>query len=156
MSLDQASHGNLVWKIAGGLIVIVALAGTFMWMNTKEPNQFNSTSTETPAKTATALQTTESSSSTVSAPAPVITIPVDTSEPKTVNDKALVNESILAEKIPEQSALAKEEIAKLDDIQKQLVDQQHTLEAQQQDADQLIQLKEEQIKLLEQQLSAQN
>ena len=55
--------------------------------------------------------------------------------------------------MPENAALAKEEIAKLEDIQSQLTEQEKTLKAQHTDADQLIKLKEEQIKLLEAQLS---
>ena len=55
--------------------------------------------------------------------------------------------------MPENASLAKEEVAKLDDIQVQLNEQKATLDAQHSDADQLIQLKEEQIKLLEAQLA---
>ena len=68
----------------------------------------------------------------------------------------LVKESILKDKIPENTSLAKEEVAKLEDIQKQLDDQQQNLKSQHADADQLIKLKEEQIKLLQQQIAAQN
>jgi hypothetical protein len=67
----------------------------------------------------------------------------------------LVNETILKDKVPENASLAKEEVAKLEDIQKQLDDQQQNLTSQHADADQLIKLKEEQIKILEQQLAAQ-
>ena len=67
----------------------------------------------------------------------------------------MVNESILKDSVPENSSLAKEEVAKLDDIQKQLDEQQQNLKSQHADADQLLKLKEEQVKLLEQQLAAQ-
>ena len=50
----------------------------------------------------------------------------------------------------------KEEIAKLDDIHIQLKDQQQELKQQHTDVDTLLQLKEEQVKLLETQLAAQN
>lgn len=63
----------------------------------------------------------------------------------------LVNEDLLKERSPANAALAKEEIARLEDIQKQLQDQEANLKAQHQDADQLIKLKEEQILLLEKQ-----
>lgn len=64
----------------------------------------------------------------------------------------LVEESILKAAVPNNESLAKEEIAKLDDIQHQLKDQKQELQAQHHDADTLIKLKEEQIKLLEAQL----
>ncbi len=51
------------------------------------------------------------------------------------------------------AALAKEEVAKLDDIQNQLNDQRALLKQQHNDADELIKLKEEQIKILEAQLA---
>lgn len=52
-------------------------------------------------------------------------------------------------------ALAKEEVSKLEDIHRQLKDQEATLKAQHADADQLTKLKEEQVKLLEAQLKQQ-
>ncbi|QIO07929.1 restriction endonuclease subunit S domain-containing protein [Acinetobacter lanii] len=155
MSLDQANSGNLIWKIAGGLVVIVALAGTWIWMNAEDPVQSNTTATTTTPIHATATPQpveAESASTVVDNTSNHAT----NSDISAVDEKALVNESILNEQIPAHSALAKEEIAKLDDIQAQLADQQKNLEAQQADADQLIELKQEQIKLLEQQLSAQN
>lgn len=146
MSYDQSSHGHLMWKIAGGLIVIVALAGTWMWLDSKDTVP----ETAPPDATATASET----SPTVKQDQSEV-VTASSEEVSTVEDQhALVTEDILQTQVPQQPALAKEEIAKLDDIQQQLLDQQKSLEAQQADADQLIQLKEEQIKLLEQQLNA--
>ncbi|HFF4773957.1 TPA: hypothetical protein ACGC33_002258, partial [Acinetobacter baumannii] len=48
-----------------------------------------------------------------------------------------------------------EEVSKLNDIHRQLQDQEATLKAQHADADQLIKLKEEQVKLLEAQVKQQ-
>ena len=150
MSLDQANDAHLMWKIAGGLIVIVVLAGAYLWMNTQDTVPATVPS-ETP------VTMTSSSQATASPTVQVENNQVGSAtNTQNIEDKTLVNESILQDKVPEHAALAKEEIAKLDDIQKQLLEQQHNLAAQQADADQLIQLKEEQIKLLEQQLSAQN
>ena len=82
--------------------------------------------------------------------------PVEQSAASETANVELVKESILKDKIPENTSLAKEEVAKLEDIQKQLDDQQQNLKSQHADADQLIKLKEEQIKLLQQQIAAQN
>jgi hypothetical protein len=62
---------------------------------------------------------------------------------------------VLKEPVPAQESLAKEEVSKLEDIHRQLKDQEATLKAQHADADQLTKLKEEQVKLLEAQLKQQ-
>ena len=78
------------------------------------------------------------------------------SEPKTTQPtKNLVDDSILKQPVPENPSLAKEEVSKLEDIQKQLKHQEATLKAQHSDSDKLIRLKQEEIKLLEQQLAEQ-
>lgn len=68
----------------------------------------------------------------------------------------LVEESIVKSPLPSNDSLAKEEIAKLDDIQQQLQEQQRDLKQQNNDVDTLLKLKEDQIKLLEAQISAQH
>lgn len=78
------------------------------------------------------------------------------SEPKTTQPtKNLVDDSVLKQSVPENPSLAKEEVSKLEDIQKQLKHQEATLKAQHSDSDKLIRLKQEEIKLLEQQLAEQ-
>ena len=64
-----------------------------------------------------------------------------------------MTEDLLKAPVPENPALAKEEVAKLDDIQNQLYDQHTLLKQQHNDSDELIKLKEEQIKILEAQLA---
>lgn len=151
MSLDQANSSNLMWKIAGGLIVIAGLAATYVWLDTDQPVVVTPTTEHAPVHpTAEHTQL----SPTVQAEA-VKSVDIDNQPDPTTDAHALVQDSILQDKVPDHSSLAKEEVAKLDDIQDQLATQQKTLEAQQADADQLIQLKEEQIKILEQQLLAQ-
>ena len=66
----------------------------------------------------------------------------------------LVNEDLLNAAVPQDQSLAKEEVAKLEDIQTQLNDQQQMLSTQHSQADELIRLKEEQVQLLEAQLKA--
>jgi ATP-dependent exoDNAse (exonuclease V) alpha subunit len=68
----------------------------------------------------------------------------------------LVEDTIIKDALPATDSLAKEEIYKLDDIHTQLKDQQQEIKQQHTDVDTLLQLKEEQIKLLESQLAAQN
>lgn len=79
--------------------------------------------------------------------------PVAQQEQTLAEEKVLIEESVLEQPIAEDPALQEEEIAKLSEIEKQLEDQKMNLEAQSQDVDELIRLKEEQIKLLEAELA---
>ena len=140
MQLDTRNNSKLLWFIAGGLIIIVALASALFWLKADQDQTKTVTSAETkaPAKAA----------------APPLAQPVEQTAASETTTQTLVDSSILQEPVSENESLAKEEIAKLDDIQTQLKDQQQSLESQHADADQLIKLKEEQLKLLEQQLAA--
>ena len=145
MNLDQRNNSKLIWMIAAGLVIILSLIVAFIW--------FSTTNSETPSAQppVTAVQP-------QAATPPPVAQPLDTataSAPITSAQQELINEKILKDDVPQNESLAKEEIARLDDIQKQLDEQAKTLNSQHNDADQLIKLKEEQIKLLEQQLSAQ-
>ena len=133
MTSDQRNSPKLLMGIIGGMVVIIVLFFAYQWfMNsssevTTEPESINST----------------------------VSTPVKPSEPvRTMDEKTiqLVDESILKTATPNDPALAKEEVAKLEDIQTQLHDQENILKAQHNDIDQLITLKEEQIKLIEAQL----
>ena len=134
MTLDYRENSKLIWMIAGGLIAIILLVIIYLWMNnTAEPK-----AQPVPNKTVTA--------------APVVPSAEETavSEPNTAT---LVDEKILKDEVSNNASTAKEEMAKLEDIQKQLDEQQNMLNTQHADADQLIKLKEDQIKLLEKQLA---
>ncbi len=131
-----------MWIIAGGLGAVIVLIAIFFWLNnTSESTQIN----EQLNQTTPAAKKVEAAAT-----------PVEQSTASETANVELVKASILKDKIPENASLAKEEVAKLEDIQKQLDDQQQNLKSQHADADQLIKLKEEQIKLLQQQMAAQN
>ena len=135
MTLNYRENSKLIWIIAGGLIAIILLVIIYLWMNnTAEPKA----QPVLPNKTVTA--------------APVVqpTAEPAASEPDTAT---LVDEKILKDEVSNNASTAKEEMAKLEDIQKQLDEQQNMLNTQHADADQLIKLKEDQIKLLEKQLA---
>lgn len=68
----------------------------------------------------------------------------------------LVDESLLEQPIAEDQALKKDEIAQLEEVQKQLGEQKDLLEQQHQDADKLLELKEQQLAELEAQLKSNN
>lgn len=133
MTSDQRNSPKLLMGIIGGILAIIVLFFAYQW--------FMSSSREVTTES-------ESINSTVSTPVKP-SEPVRSMDEKTIQ---LVDESILKTATPNDPALAKEEVAKLEDIQTQLHDQENILKAQHNDADQLITLKEEQIKLIEAQL----
>lgn len=135
MTEDQRHNPKLLWAIAGGLIVVIIAVFIFQWMGESD----NTAPIETTPTTAPAAK---------SAPAEATPLQDDEAAPK-----QLVTEDLLKAPVPENPALAKEEVAKLDDIQNQLNDQRALLKQQHSDADELIKLKEEQIKILEAQLA---
>ena len=142
MTLDQRNSPTLLLGIIGGLVAIIVLFLAYQWFfstSSKAIPEHEAISLETPAKSvATEVKPTETE--------PVI-------DEKTIQ---LVDEKILKAPVPENESLLKEEVAKLDDIQSQLNDQESMLKTQHTDADDLIALKEEQIKLLEAQLKKSN
>ena len=146
MHIEQRNNSKLMWIIAGGLGAVIVLIAIFFWLNnTSESTQINEP-----------LNQTTPAAKKVETTAPPVATPVEQSAASETANVELVKASILKDKIPENASLAKEEVAKLEDIQKQLDDQQQNLKSQHADADQLIKLKEEQIKLLQQQMAAQN
>ncbi|MGE8561479.1 MAG: hypothetical protein ACN6NJ_11120 [Acinetobacter sp.] len=136
MTLDQRNSPKLLLGITGGLVAIIMLFLAYQW--------FFATSHEVlPEHESSSLNTVAKSAASADKPAVA-------ADEKPVQ---LVDEKILNDAVPENESLAKEEVAKLEDIQAQLKDQEALLKAQHADADDLVALKEEQIKLLEAQLA---
>ena len=141
MSVEQRNNPKLLMGIMGALVTVVALVLLYQWLN---------------ASSGEAERMHQEDIAAIPAAKPAAKTEEDTAATKaaeTIEAKALVSEQLLDSPVPENASLAKEEVAKLDDIQVQLNEQKATLDAQHSDADQLIQLKEEQIKLLEAQLA---
>ncbi|ABS90301.2 signal peptide [Acinetobacter baumannii] len=143
MPLQRKQNSKLLWILIGGLSILVVLFFAAQWF-------FKKTEISAPMV----------DPQPASVPAPEKTTnPSESSEPvvqtQTANSQQLVNEDVLKQPIPAQESLAKEEVSKLNDIHRQLQDQEATLKAQHADADQLIKLKEEQVKLLEAQVKQQ-
>ncbi|MCL6232383.1 hypothetical protein [Acinetobacter amyesii] len=143
MTEDQRHNPKLLVGIIGGLTLLIAIFFAYQWLSSSTADK-------------SALQ-----EEMVAAPAkPPVAVPVQSETEASVpvaetETLKLVEEDILDAAVPENASLAKEEIAKLNDIQQQLNDQEQSLKQQHSDADELIKLKEEQIKLLEAQLAQQ-
>ncbi|NUF38184.1 hypothetical protein [Acinetobacter lactucae] len=141
MPLQRKQNSKLLWILIGGLSILVVLFFAAQWF-------FKKTESSAPLV----------DPQPVSTPAPAKpTEPSPSSAPLAENasSQQLVSENMLKEPVPAQESLAKEEVSKLEDIHRQLKDQEAALKAQHADADQLTKLKEEQVKLLEAQLKQQ-
>ena len=145
MSTYQTQNSKLLWMIIGGISVVVVLFLAIQWFLSQKDQQ--STSTPTQPGTAKPVATVKQQAAVT---------PESTAASSEVTEPIqLVEESIIKEPLPANDSLAKEEIAKLDDIHQQLKDQQQELKQQHDDVDALLKLKEEQVKLLEAQIAAQ-
>ena len=140
MSTYQTQNAKLLWMIIGGISVVVVLFLAIQWFLSQKDQQSTTTATQ-PA--ATVKQQT------------AVTAEPTAASSEVAKPIQLVEESIIKEPLPANDSLAKEEIAKLDDIHQQLKDQQQELKQQHDDVDALLKLKEEQVKLLEAQIAAQ-
>lgn len=143
----QPDSSKLLWVIMSGLTLVVVLffAVQWFWAQKDQPNiDTTPTSVAAPDTALATAETVSTAETTTPAASEAVTAPIQ-----------LVEESILKDALPINDSLAKEEIAKLGDIQKQLGEQQQSLKQQHSDVDTLVQLKEEQVKLLEAQLAAQ-
>ncbi len=105
---------------------------------------------------------TQTATSNISAPAAdketlaeIATQSIQAQDEKTSNYEGLVDESLLKQPINNDPALIKDELHQLKDIQGQLSEQKDILSQQHQDADKLIELKEQQIADMEKQLQLQ-
>lgn len=144
MTQNKRNQSYLIWWILGVLsIFTLGITAYFYWTEPAQQNEQaqQSHAQKTMQKNLTHEQATIRASN-------VTTQGMDAS-----SNTALVDEKIIEQAIPQNESLAKDELAKLKDIQTQLDQQTMSLNAQHQDADQLIKLKQEQIKLLEAQLA---
>ncbi|WP_436862583.1 hypothetical protein [Acinetobacter haemolyticus] len=143
MTSPKTANSKLLWMILGGISIIVLVVFSAQWLLSNHTTD-TEIATAQPEVASTSLENVEAASSAVTQTL------IDENE--SAAPIQLIEESVLKEAVPNNASLAKEEIAKLDDIQHQLQDQKQELQAQHNDADTLIKLKEEQIKLLEAQL----
>ena len=136
--LNQRNSPKLLVGIAGGLVLLIVLFLAYQWLFSSNTQPVKAPETVVSTKPAVIAEQPAAES-------------VTATDPDTIQ---LVNEDLLNAAVPQDQSLAKEEVAKLEDIQTQLNDQQQILSTQHSQADELIRLKEEQIQLLEAQLKA--
>ena len=146
MSEDQRNSPKLLIGIIGGLCAAAAvLFFAFQWLAAPANEDL-------PAYEE--ISTNQTAASSAAVPAQASSAQAEADEVSAASAAApLITEDILNTPIPQNASLAKEEEARLADLQLQLAEQEKILQAQHADADQLIKLKEQQLKLLEQQLA---
>jgi len=140
MSVEQRHSSKLLVGIIGALVTVVILVFAYQWFSASSSQEIpeQETVTVTPAREPIKTEATAQ------------VAPIET-EANLAN--RLVQDDLIKAPVPENPALAKVEISRLEDIQSQLDEQKIMLDAQHKDADELIRLKEEQIRLLEAQLA---
>ena len=138
--LDQRNSPKLLIGITGTIIALIMIILAYQW--------FGSTSSEPLPAHELDLVTKAPVQDTVTTEIVSETLPSEASAETTT----LIDDTVLKQEVSSNATLAKEELAKLEDIQNQLKQQETLLNEQHQDADQLLALKEEQIKILEAQL----
>ncbi|MBP8006092.1 MAG: hypothetical protein KAZ18_04260 [Acinetobacter sp.] len=146
-SPSQTKNAKLLWMIIAGISIIAVLFFAIQWFLTQKNLQPSTNSDQPIAEETIALP------DGVSSAASEITTMTENEATASIQ---LVQESLIKEPLPTNDSLAKEEIAKLDDIHHQLKDQQKDLKQQHEDVDALLRLKEEQIKLLEAQIAVES
>lgn len=136
----QRQSSSLLWWMIVLLTAISIAVSSYLFLKQKtEPSALNDASQQTQL-----FKTDVNPAST-----PKLDVPKFQATPNQV----LIEEELLSEAIPEDASLAQEEIAKQLDLQQQLIAQEEALQQQHLTADELIRLKEQQIKLLEQLLA---
>ncbi len=108
MSSVQHNNPKLLWGITAGLVAIIAIFALYQWLFTAQEPTTPVHQAELIQPTVKALPEAEKAASTAMAD----------------NTIKLVEEEILKAPVPENASLAKEEVAKLDDIQSQLKEQE--------------------------------
>lgn len=141
MQLDTLKNNRLILGILG-VILLVIIIGTLVAAMTAQPPQV-----EKPPV-----------AQTQPAPSPVTDAELQAvldKDEQTADFANLVDDGLANQPIPTDSALIKDELVQLQDIDTQLNEQKTMLEQQHQDADELLKLKEAQLANLEKQLATQ-
>ena len=109
--LNQRNSPKLLVGIAGGLVLLIVLFLAYQWLFSSNPQPVKAPETAVSTKPAVIAEQPAAES-------------VTAADQDTIQ---LVNEDLLNAAVPQDQSLAKEEVAKLEDIQTQLNDQQQNL-----------------------------
>ncbi|KAA8731667.1 hypothetical protein F4V57_12170 [Acinetobacter qingfengensis] len=148
---NHTQSNKTVWMIFAAICGVFAIAALiyFAYSSLNSPSQQKETAVNPSAKSSN--QNTTSNTDAMSLQA---TNSASTAQPASIDQtfNALVQNDLDKQPLPENPALAKDELQQLADVQKQLHEQKQLLQQQHQSADRLIELKQQQIADLQQQL----
>ena len=145
---SENSNKNL-WIIIGVICIIVFAIAVYVGLQDNQPAK---SATADEASSARPLEEHGLSEEQLTDIAKQSTEQTEQMQENSEEFAALVDDSLVEQPIAEDQALQKDEIAQLEEIQKQLGEQKDLLEQQHQDADKLLELKEQQLAALEAQL----
>lgn len=145
---SENSNKNL-WIIIGVICLVVLAIATYIGLQDNQPAK---SATADEASSARPLEEHGLSEEQLTDIAKQSTEQTEQMQENSEEFVALVDDSLVEQPIAEDQALQKDEIAQLEEIQKQLGEQKDLLEQQHQDADKLLELKEQQLAALEAQL----
>ena len=145
---SENSNKNL-WIIIGVICIVVLAIAAYVGLQDNQPAK---SATADKASSARPLEEHGLSEEQLTDIAKQSTEQTEQMQENSEEFAALVDDSLVEQPIAEDQALQKDEIAQLEEIQKQLGEQKDLLEQQHQDADKLLELKEQQLAELEAQL----
>ncbi|MCJ8145444.1 hypothetical protein MKI79_00665 [Acinetobacter sp. A3.8] len=145
---SENSNKNL-WIIIGVICIVVLAIAAYVGLQDNQPAK---SATADKASSARPLEEHGLSEEQLTDIAKQSTEQTEQMQENSEEFAALVDDSLVEQPIAEDQALQKDEIAQLEEVQKQLGEQKVLLEQQHQDADKLLELKEQQLAELEAQL----
>lgn len=145
---SENSNKNL-WIIIGVICLVVLAIATYIGLQDNQPAKSATTTEESAVRP---LEERSLNDEQLTDIAKQSTTQTEQMQENSEEFAALVDESLVEQPIAEDHALQKDEIAQLEEVQNQLAEQKDLLEQQHQDADKLLELKEQQLAELEAQL----
>ena len=147
MSSEQSN--KTLWIIIGVICLVVLAIATYIGLQDNQPAKSATTTEESAVRP---LEERSLNDEQLTDIAKQSTTQTEQMQENSEEFAALVDESLVEQPIAEDHALQKDEIAQLEEVQNQLAEQKDLLEQQHQDADKLLELKEQQLAELEAQL----
>ena len=147
MSSEQSN--KTLWIIIGVICLVVLAIAAYIGLQDNQPAKSATTTEESAVRP---LEERSLNDEQLTDIAKQSTTQTEQMQENSEEFAALVDESLVEQPIAEDQALQKDEIAQLEEVQKQLAEQKDLLEQQHQDADKLLELKEQQLAELEAQL----
>lgn len=147
--MSSENSNKTLWIIIGVICLVVLAIAAYIGLQDNQPSKSATTTEESAVRP---LEERSLNDEQLTDIAKQSTTQTEQMQENSEEFAALVDESLVEQPIAEDQALQNDEIAQLEEVQKQLAEQKDLLEQQHQDADKLLELKEQQLAELEAQL----